>query len=383
MKNKILPIILIAGLLLTSIWTIITGVNLKEAQESIRIVSQRLEQRETTLASTIDTLINTQTDLRNNQVTLTNVETKLSDTERKLSDTERKLSDTQRKLDVETLQVNDTEEALRTNKDKLDAVTVDLRNNQGELALLKLRISLIGDLEQQIKDLETKRLVLIPKTRKASFSCTGSMEPKITCMDTAVYLTNFKPEDIVLGSIVSYTNKYASPPNAAIACIFREGRCERERPLPDCPEDRISHRVINIKTENGKYFYRTKGDSNSEDDGCWIPSDYVNGYMISLTKGSDSVMEELLSRIWVLEAEVKSLELDKAEEYNQLLSKYRAYCPNAGELCILSSASYHVVENLKQRLNGIIRSYEIINEDITYKRNELESLRCSRLKLCN
>gem|GEM_PF-2801103 len=417
MKNKVLTIILIVGLLLSSTWTVITRVNLKELQESILIVSQRLEQREATLASTTDMLIKTQADLRNNQVALTNVETKLLDTERKLSITDMQLDLTevelrtnQGKLDSMTMELELTKVDLRTNQGKLDSMTmeleltkVDLRTNQGkldstarelsatkgELTTLGQTIKLIGNLEERIKSfnselkvLEARRLVLIPKTKDVIFLCTGSMDPKITCMDTAEYLTNFKPEDVIRGTIISFIS----------TC--------------DLSGDRISHRVIDIKIEGGEYFYRTKGDNNSEDDGCWIPSKAVAGYMISLTKGSDSVMEGLLSYVWSLETKAKSLKVNLATldksityydgEYNRLLSMYSAYCPYVNIICILPSGSYQIARSLYQQLeslrlnynrmlddrNSMVATYNSIKRDITDKRNELESLRCSRLKLC-
>ena len=59
------------------------------------------------------------------------------------------------------------------------------------------------------------------------FHCTGSMEPKITCLDTTTWLANFNPQDVVIGTVIVFT------------------------PTADCElsSSRVAHRVTAVKVE--------------------------------------------------------------------------------------------------------------------------------------
>jgi len=74
-----------------------------------------------------------------------------------------------------------------------------------------------------------------------------------------------KPEDIRVGDIIIYRSTTTDP---------RGG------------EKLIIHRVVNIKTIGGRYYYVTKGDNNPEPDGPGIPYDRVLGVVVSLNNAT-------------------------------------------------------------------------------------------------
>ncbi len=127
--------------------------------------------------------------------------------------------------------------------------------------------STAGTLRTEIARLEArhKPLILARTAERGSF-CTGSMEPKKTCLDTATYLLDFDPADIVVGTVIAFESQ---------AC------------WPDEPaHSNTSHRVVDTSYRNGIYFFWPKGDANSEADGCWVPHTAVNGYMIEVHKNT-------------------------------------------------------------------------------------------------
>ena len=98
--------------------------------------------------------------------------------------------------------------------------------------------------------------------RRAGGTCTGSMAPALTCVDEATYRTAFDPADIEPGHIISFQ--------------------------PGCPSDdggddrSVAHRVMEVRVEQGRYSYWPKGDARREADGCWVPAENVNGYLIAI-----------------------------------------------------------------------------------------------------
>ena len=120
--------------------------------------------------------------------------------------------------------------------------------------------STISRLRGDISALEQRRRPLIVRTITEGFLCTGSMEPKITCLDSATWLVNFKPEDIIVDTVIIF-----DPP---AECDLGTGQ--------------IAHRVKSIKRVSNDFFYWPQGDANAEADGCWIPHTKVLGYMIEL-----------------------------------------------------------------------------------------------------
>ena len=192
--------------------------------------------------------------------------------------------------------VQRAEEQLWDNQD-LRVQYQDLQTLAGTVDTLDGRAS---DLRGVIADLEERRKPLIltrSNAPKTGFRCTGSMEPTITCLDEAVWLEDFRPEDVAVGAVISYD--------------------------PDCNEAEAngtgtSHRVMDIKVRNGVYQYWPKGDANDEPDGCWVPHTNVTGYIIKLHR--DAAPENAWSRDWVNGA--KAAQADAERVYLDLIERF-------------------------------------------------------------
>ena len=127
------------------------------------------------------------------------------------------------------------------------------------------------ELELVIKALERQREALTVVSSEVYFYCTGSMEPIMTCLDTAVIMTNFKPEDVPVGAIISY---YKPP-----------GKDE---------DSRIIHRVMKIRVDSdGAYHFWTQGDNVRRPDGYWVPETHLIGYVIGLKKNTYEPVPEV------------------------------------------------------------------------------------------
>ena len=155
--------------------------------------------------------------------------------------------------------LSDAEDALTDERHMQTVLQEDkIRLQRGFAAATEREVGLHYELRQP--------LTLGPDNSYWSeFSCTGSMEPVITCLDDALWLTAFQPEDIVVGSIISFHP----------ACWEERGE----------DESGTSHRVMDIKVEDGVHYYWPQGDNNPEDDGCWVPETDVHGYIIYIDRG--------------------------------------------------------------------------------------------------
>ena len=90
------------------------------------------------------------------------------------------------------------------------------------------------------------------------------MEPAITCLDRATWLYNFNPQDIVVGSTISF---------------LAQGCWE------DAEEGGVvAHRVMAVEDRDGVYYYWPKGDNNPVPDGCWVAETDVTAYIIEIHK---------------------------------------------------------------------------------------------------
>ena len=126
----------------------------------------------------------------------------------------------------------------------------------------------VADLEAQIAALEVEIAPLLAAagSRYAGrVSCTGSMEPTITCLDESVKVRPDKPERIVVGTMISF-----SP------------GCGDDTNIPNNP-GRL-HRVIDVKVEDGVHYYWPKGDASERPDGCWVPYEDVDSYIVEIRK---------------------------------------------------------------------------------------------------
>ena len=174
-----------------------------------------------------------------------------------------------------------------------------------ELASLDSRT---GRLRAEIKQLEVEREPLLVDTYSRELYCTGSMEPKLTCMDTITLLRNYNAADITIGTVISFN------------------------PDPECYDDlgSILHRVVDIKTDVGQLYFQTKGDNNDDVDECWVPAEDVLGYVVAVQK--DIRPENREMRTHVNQAKAKRREAREAmdaalEEYD---TTYDRFCKGVG-----------------------------------------------------
>ena len=260
-----------------------------------------LQRTEATLRATHATLLETQATLATTQTHLQDRTAILNETKVALSQTtsefvaERTVRN-QLQLDKSGLQADKdaltaslhtaTRENATLTADLASAVSLqlelrtDLKNTEAEKADIEAqhqRLQLTAgtivkletktrDLQSEIAELEDRRRPLILASNnvvRSGFLCTGSMEPTITCLDEATWLPNVRPEDIAVGTTITFD--------------------------PSCREDDANgrgtaHRVIDIRVEGGIYYYWPKGDGNHEPDGCWVPHTNVEGYVIEIHK---------------------------------------------------------------------------------------------------
>ena len=60
------------------------------------------------------------------------------------------------------------------------------------------------------------------------------------------------------------------------------------------------HEIIDIKFENGTYYYLTKGSSNTNDDGYYVPYSYVIGIGKPLNAFWNSTISFIISRVGII-----------------------------------------------------------------------------------
>ncbi len=153
-----------------------------------------------------------------------------------------------------------------------------------------------------VAGLEEDRKALQVSCRKMFPTCTGSMEPKITCLDTVVVLQNFRSEDIAADTVISYY-----PPNQ----------------MDGSP---VLHRVTDIKIEDDVYYFWPKGDALDEPDGHWIPESNVLGYVIELQQGTRPENSALRERVNGAKERYVSATGNMLEARDEYDDKAIAYC---------------------------------------------------------
>ncbi len=164
----------------------------------------------------------------------------------------------------ETLQTS--HEALDSSYKALNLKHTELQQTAGTVEELETQA---GSLRTEIAQLEERRKPLIlsqQSERIRGLLCTGSMEPKLTCLDTATWLHDYQPEEIVVGATISFESR----------------ACWSDEPSNSW----TAHRVMDIRVTNGVHYYWPQGDANSGPDGCWVPESSVTGYMIEIHKNT-------------------------------------------------------------------------------------------------
>ena len=147
-----------------------------------------------------------------------------------------------------------------------------------------------------------------------TFACTGSMNPYITCLDTGIGDSDFRPEDIRIGVVVGVD---LSQDGCAIS------------------GSRVLHRVSSLRGSGTSLEVRTKGDANASDDGCWLPYSRIRYILVEVHKGANDSPENKETRESVQAAKSR---LDRAERAMEAaLAAYEAaenlHCEFRGDVC--------------------------------------------------
>ena len=219
-------------------------------------------------------------------------------------------------------------------KTTLQALEAEKRGLAMQVEEFKLAHESVTNLEERaeglravIAGLEEDRRALQVSSSEMFPTCTGSMEPKITCLDTVVVLQNFLPEDVAVDTVIAF-----HPPSQAEA--------------GDGPP--VLHRVTDIKIEDEVYYFWPKGDALDEPDGHWVPEGNVLGYAIELRQGTRPENSPLRERVnganeRYLSARGKMLEA--RDLYDDVLIRYcgsvaASSCPTSQENLVEISATY-------------------------------------------
>ena len=220
-------------------------------------------------------------------------------------------------------------EKLGLQRDELAAQFEDLSFRHSELQLavgtvddLRTKASALRDEIEELEEWRRPLILALDSAATSGFKCTGSMEPTITCLDRATFLTNFRPEDIVVGATISFD--------------------------PNCWEDgasarRTAHRVADIELRGGIYNYWPKGDASDEPDGCWIPQTSVRGYIIEIHKNAVPENAELRDQVNAARAAFVAAR----EAYRDLLEGYCGSRDPDG--CYLDPRPYAEVDEAYER----------------------------------
>ncbi|MCY4623943.1 MAG: hypothetical protein OXC99_02945 [Chloroflexi bacterium] len=173
-------------------------------------------------------------------------------------------------------------------------------------------------LRVEIAHLEEYRrpLILQPgDTYTTGFACTGSMEPLLTCLDSATWLSDFTPDDVVVGATITFPGARCWPGDTG----------------------HTAHRVIDVRTINGVREYLPKGDANDDAD-CWIPHSAVRDYIVEIHKNTRPANAELRDGVNTAKENYRQLRVRhgcsrsfsqtcyaSGTAYTQLVRAYRAY----------------------------------------------------------
>ena len=287
-----------------------TAQELGSTKEELDNTTHELTETSEELASTIDQLGVTTEELDTTTQELDATASKLDATAAELDSTAGMLASTAAELEATQDELEATSGRLASTSAQLDsteqelAVTLAKRDVLDEqLRVIRVRVGSLEEVKTRLADIEAlieQREPLIPETGVRDFACTGSMEPKITCLDSARYLFNFDPNDIVVGSVIAFT-----PPEDC-DLELEEGK-------------NLVHRVIEVGEQDGVIAFRTKGGNSYSDDGCWITPDDILGYITALDKDTYSERERLgdavnAARVSFDEAQRAFMEADYAYE---------------------------------------------------------------------
>lgn len=152
---------------------------------------------------------------------------------------------------------------LKTDKNTLQSQYTTLLAQNGTIHQLRSEETRLRNEISRLEEIRKPLILGQGAMGRSGFLCTGSMEPKITCLDEMTWLADSRPQDITVGTVISFS--------------------------PDCWDDTpdnnpTAHRVMDIEVRDGVHYYWPKGDNNLEADGCWIPEQHVLGYLVDIEK---------------------------------------------------------------------------------------------------
>ena len=150
-----------------------------------------------------------------------------------------------------------------------------------------------------------------------SFPCTGSMEPTISCEDTALMELTDTAE---VGDLVSFM------------------------PVKECglTMRHTVHRVVAVRESEREREYRLRGDAAGEDDDCWIPESHLEGRIVSIERNVRPQNKEL-----------RRLVNDARSTFDRALTTYmaqagRGLCDSwmqSPDMCLTQESILHAYEN--------------------------------------
>ncbi|MDE2941219.1 MAG: hypothetical protein OXP10_02585 [Chloroflexota bacterium] len=168
----------------------------------------------------------------------------------------------------------------------------------------------------------------------AQFYCTGSMEPTITCLDTATFLADPLPSEVEVGAIISFT--------------------------AECLAGLIGHRVIVVFGIGEDQAYTAQGDNNLRPDPCPVLHEDVTGLLLEIHRGANdtpetgALREEVNSALAELRARDAAHE-DALARYVELRDRHCTRGEDGVYVC--ESEAFDEVERLRDEVNRAVDAY--------------------------
>jgi len=238
----------------------------------------------------------------------------------------------------------DVANALEKNrelKSEIERLNKEYARVSAELTELQGSVSSVEELEAQMVQLASdiraftdEREALVPRIVHTQPQCTGSMEPTITCLDILSLVANPLPMDIEIGTVIAF-----NPWSLNCALIV---------------DALVMHRVIEEKGVGKDKQFRTQGDNNTRDDGCWVPMSAIEYYLVDIEKGDNPEAMAIIEKIAALEkAQIEAtVKLDADFLEIEKIKRGLMYCEPVGgrDVCPVSH-----VNNLSNAYNlGLI-----------------------------
>ena len=166
-------------------------------------------------------------------------------------------------------------------------------------------------------------------------ACTGSMEPTYGCTDDVSVQTNFRPSEIVRGAVIDF--------------------------LSPVDPGYVLHRVLDVKVEDGAYYYWTGGDANLDPDGWWIQASDVRGYVIAHHKNTRPWNAAIRARVREAQTLSRKAELEYLKAWEVWEQLGVRYCGSAEsnrlQHCHEYSAHFEEFDQAYQRYEALFDNY--------------------------